>query len=163
MSGALTVAGVVSAPTAGFAASLAANWVVGSGGEEITGWDTATYGYNVNDFGAAAFDTSTGRFTAPTTGYYSCWVNIRLSTCDSTGYNRMQLRKNGVEGSFPYRVLMGDPSTDLTDEFAVAFSGIMCAASGDYISYWNDVSTCSSISTDDTGFGCHLVAAASAC
>ena len=70
--------------TVGFQA-VPENFAVSGVNQEVTTWSTSL-GYNHNSFGSPAFDTSTGRFTVPITGFYSCQSIIRFNGITTTGY-----------------------------------------------------------------------------
>lgn len=166
VAGNAVVSGSLSSHTVGFQAVPNNLVITGTNPNvEVTGYST-TLGYNVNSFGSPAFDATTGRFTVPVTGYYSCQTILRINGISSTGYLRVNIAKNGPSlTNDGLRSLSGDGSIQYKEyDYSHSQGGFICAEANDYISLViNELPNDVTISADDSSFGCHLVAIGSSC
>ena len=132
----------------------------GTGWSEVVAWTTDSGNspalYAVNTFDSGGFDGSTGRFTAPVTGYYMCAAQLRMDSIGST-FTRMIIALNGhMSVHNGLHVIEGNSGS--TDYRSMNAAGTLHMNKGDFVSVhvYHNSDTSWTVS-DQSGFSCHLL------
>jgi hypothetical protein len=105
----------------------------------------------------SSYSTSTGRFTAPITGYYLFSLTALYQNAGSSPTWKINIMKNGVQDC-----VTGESQSNIWTSYNVLFNGsqIVSMVAGDYVNIYNDgTATVSSvhISSTQTKFSGYLL------
>ena len=138
----------------GFAATLGTDVKVeGIGSSEIVKWAKPSTGFGLFQ-STTNFDRFSGRFTAPSSGYFFLSANIRLDSATTVGIRnlRLMLVVNGQLNTSSSVVLQALYSSSL-GAYTMATSGVLKLNKWDYVAVWFYRSSDSSYTIHaDSGF-----------
>jgi len=120
--------------------------------QEVTGWTTTGVNTLFNE--GSAWSDSTGRFTAPATGYYAASAQIRFDGVGS-GYSRLVI---AVDGTYDINNGLHAIDSSLTSYYTVNVAGTLYLTAGQYISVWAYSQSDSSWAVQsESGFSVHYI------